>query len=153
MEAKLNWWQTESIYQVYIKSFYDSNNDGVGDFAGVGAKLDYIKSLGANIVWITPCYPSDGKDGGYDITSFTEVDPVYGSMADFDNLVRLVHEKNMYILLDFVPNHTSDQHVWFKQSSANNHPSNPYRDYYVWFESEDSVNPPNNWVCLTFSFF
>ena len=146
MPPKLEWWQTESIYQIFIKSFYDSNGDGIGDFRGIIEKLDYIKSIGCNIIWLTPCYPSDDKDGGYDIKNFVDVDPIYGSMDDFDDLVQKVHEKDMYILLDFVPNHTSDKHEWFKQSCLNNDPENKYRDYYVWYESEDSVNPPNNWV-------
>ena len=146
MQPNLNWWQTESIYQIFIKSFFDSNDDGIGDFRGIIQKLDYIKSLSCNIIWITPCFPSDGKDAGYDITNFYDVDPVYGTMDDFDELVRKVHEKNMYILLDFVPNHTSDQHEWFKESCKNKNVDNPYKDYYVWYESDDKINPPNNWV-------
>lgn len=134
------------IYQIYVSSFYDSNGDGIGDLRGVIDKLDYIYNLGLKSIWLSPFYPSGGKDGGYDVTSFTEIDPVYGSMNDFDSLVEKVHEKGMHILVDFVPNHTSNQHHWFKESSKNNDPNNPYRDYYVWYASEDKVNPPNNWV-------
>ncbi|CAF0980695.1 unnamed protein product [Brachionus calyciflorus] len=143
---KLQWWQTETIYQIYIRSFFDSNNDGCGDLRGIIQKLDYIKSLGTNAIWITPMYPSGGKDGGYDISSFTEIDPTLGTMNDFDDLVEEVHKRNMYILLDFIPNHTSNLHKWFQESSKNNDPKNPYRDYYVWYPSEDKINPPNNWV-------
>ena len=143
---RLEWWQTEVIYQIYVKSFYDSNGDGVGDLAGVKEKLDYVSKLGAKTIWLSPINKSGGKDGGYDVTSFIDIDPVYGTEKDFDELVREVHARDMHILLDFVPNHTSDQHPWFKESSKNGDSTNPYRDYYVWYPSEDKKNPPNNWV-------
>lgn len=142
---KLDWWQTEVIYQIYVRSFFDSNNNGSGDIRGIIEKLDYIKSLGMKVIWITPIYPSGGKDGGYDITSLTEIDPLYGTMKDFDELVEEIHQRDMYLLLDFIPNHTSNLHNWFKESCKND-PDNLYRDFYVWYPSEDNINPPNNWV-------
>ena len=145
---KLDWWQTETIYQIYVKSFYDANGDGVGDLRGVREKLDYVKGLGTNAVWLSPINPSGGKDGGYDVTSFTQIDPVYGTERDFDELVEAVHSRGMYIRLDLVPNHTSTQHNWFRESCKSSEASNPYRDYYVWYPSEDKVNPPNNWVYI-----
>ena len=145
---RLEWWQTEVIYEIYVPTFNDSNGDGIGDLRGIIKKLDYLKSIGANTIWLSPIYPSGGKDGGYDVTCMTDVDPAYGTMEDFDELVRKVHEKGMHILLDFIPNHTSDKHRWFEESSKNNDPNNPFRDYYVWCESEDSVNPPTNWVSV-----
>lgn len=164
---KLDWWQSGAIYQIYVKSFNDSNEDGVGDLRGIVEKLDYLKSIGVESIWLTPFYKSGGYDGGYDVTSFVDIDPVYGDMNDFDELVKQVHlkgkikkqfiqkiciqncnKKGMRILIDFIPNHTSDQHEWFKKSCESNDTSNPYRDYYVWYASENSVDPPNNWMSV-----
>jgi len=141
----LDWWQRDSIYQIYIKSFYDSNNDGYGDLQGVTKKLDYLNHIGFKSICLTPFYPSGGKDGGYDVTSLKHIDPIYGNMTDFDELITKAHEKGMHVIMDFVPNHTSDQHDWFKKSCESGLSSNPYRDYYVWYASEDRLNPPNNW--------
>ena len=141
----LDWWQKEVIYQIYVKSFCDTNNDGVGDLRGVAEKLSYLQQIGIKSIWLTPFYTSGGRDGGYDITSFTDIDPVYGTMKDFDELIRQAHDKQMHVLMDFVPNHTSDQHDWFRKSCQSDSVNNPYRDYYVWYPSEDRVNPPNNW--------
>ena len=141
----LHWWQTEVIYQIYVKSFFDSNGDGVGDLRGVHEKLDHVRSLGCKSIWLSPFYPSGGKDGGYDVSSFVEVDPSLGSLKDFDELVNEVHKRNMHVLLDLVPNHTSDQHEWFQESCKSDEPSNAYRDYYVWYPSKDKSKPPNNW--------
>ena len=145
---RLDWWQKGVIYEIYAKTFYDSNNDGVGDLCGIINKLDYLKTIGVSTIWITPIYPSGGKDGGYDITSFVDIDPVYGTMKDFDELVAQTHERGMYLLMDFIPNHTSDQHEWFKKSRSSNDPDNPYRDYYVWHPSKNKTKPPNNWVSV-----
>lgn len=142
---KLDWWQTDVVYQIYVKSFSDSNGDGVGDLRGIIEKLDYIESLGTKSIWLNPFYPSGGKDGGYDITSFVDIDPIYGTMSDFEQLIDEVHKRGMHLLMDFIPNHTSDKHKWFIES-CKNEPNNPYRDYFVWIESEDSDKPPNNWV-------
>ena len=146
----LDWWQKDVLYQIYVKSFKDSNKDGYGDLKGIIEKLDYLDSIGVKSLWLSPIYPSSHKDGGYDITSFVDIDPLYGTMNDFDELVEKVHQRGMHILLDFVPNHTSDQHMWFKESCKSDDPSNPYRDFYVWYSSEDKVNPPNNWVRYLF---
>lgn len=143
---KLSWWQTDAIYQIYVKTFFDSNNDGVGDLGGVIEKVDYLKSIGVKTVWLSPIYPSGGKDGGYDVTDFRKIDPVYGSMSDFDKLVDKLHANNMHILMDLIPNHTSNKHDWFVQSCKSESAANLYRDYYVWFPSTDQKNPPNNWV-------
>ncbi len=142
----LSWWQTDIIYQIYVKTFYDSNNDGVGDLCGVIEKIDYLKSIGVKTLWLSPIYPSDGKDGGYDITDFKKIDPAYGSMSDFEKLVEKLHVNDMHLLMDLVPNHTSNKHQWFLESSKNDSSANLYRDYYVWYPSSDKINPPNNWV-------
>ena len=112
------WWQEGIIYEVYIRSFKDSNGDGIGDIKGVLQKLDYIKWLGVNTIWITPFYPSPMKDLGYDISDYTGTDPVFGTMEDVDELISQVHKRNMKLVIDLVPNHTSDQHEWFKESRS-----------------------------------
>lgn len=144
----LAWWQKEVVYQIYVRSFYDSNGDGTGDLQGITKKLDYLNHIGIKSVLLTPFYPSGNKDGGYDVTSLTAIDPVFGTMKDFDELVDKAHEKCMHVIMDFVPSHTSNQHDWFQKSCESNDSSNKYRDYYVWYESEDKVNPPNNWVSV-----
>lgn len=143
---KLDWWQTETIYQVYVKSFYDSNDDGIGDLGGVLKKLDYIKSLGCRAIWLNPIYPSGGKDGGYDVTSYIDIDPQYGSIKEFDELVEQVHARGMFLIMDFVPNHTSSAHKWFVESCRGDVPNNPFKDFYIWYPSNDNKKPPNNWV-------
>lgn len=145
---RLSWWQTDAIYQIYVKSFLDSNGDGVGDLGGVLDKVDYLKNLGVKSVWLSPIYPSGGKDNGYDVTDFKQIDPVYGSMADFDRLVEKLHANNMHVLMDLIPNHTSSKHEWFVQSSKSDSATNLFRDYYVWFPSSDQKNPPNNWTSV-----
>ena len=142
----LSWWQTDAIYQIYVRSFYDSNNDGVGDLGGVLDKVAYLKSIGVKTVWLSPIYPSGGKDGGYDVTDFYKIYHVYGTMADFELLVDKLHANDMHVLMDLIPNHTSDKHDWFVESCKNDAATNLYRDYYVWYPSKDKVNPPNNWV-------
>ena len=143
---KLDWWQTGIIYEIYVKSFKDSNNDGVGDLRGIVDKIDYLKSIGVKTVWLTPIYASGGQDGGYDVTSYVDIDPIYGTMCDFDELVRKLHSNDMHLIMDFIPNHTSDQHEWFKKSASS--VKNAYHDYYVWQPSEDRKKPPNNWVSV-----
>jgi glycosidase len=142
---RLSWWQKEAIYQIYVKTFFDSNGDGVGDLGGVIEKVDYLKSLGVKTVWLSPIYPSGGKDGGYDVTDYKKIDPVYGSMEVFDKLVEKLHAADMHILMDIIPNHTSSEHEWFVKSCESESTANMYRDYYVWYKSEDKLNPPNNW--------
>ncbi len=127
-EQYLDW----VVYQIYPKSFYDTDGDGVGDLRGVIEKLDYIRSLGANAIWLCPIYESPQKDNGYDISDYRKINPTYGDMRDFENLVALAHEKGLKIIMDFVANHTSDRHLWFQEGSASK--TSPYHDYYYWRE-------------------
>jgi alpha-glucosidase len=151
MEAmETPWWRGGIIYQVYPRSFLDSNGDGIGDLKGVAARLDYLKDLGATAVWLSPIYPSPMADFGYDISDHCDIDPVFGTMADFDDLLGRVHAAGMKLILDFVPNHTSDRHPWFLESRSSR--DNPKRDWYMWHDarpggdSSGPPNPPNNWL-------
>ena len=112
------WWQHAVFYEIYPRSFADSNNDGVGDMSGIASKLDYLKDLGVDAIWITPCFPSPQVDFGYDVSNYEDIDPMYGTLADFDNLAREAKKRGIHIILDFVPNHTSDQHPWFLDSES-----------------------------------
>jgi alpha-glucosidase len=132
------WWQRGTVYQVYPRSFMDANGDGIGDLAGVVARLDYLRSLGVDALWLSPIYPSPMKDFGYDVADYTAVDPVFGTLGDFDRLVTAAHERGIKVILDYVPNHTSDQHPWFQESRSSR--TNPKRDWYVWRDK------PNNWL-------
>lgn len=134
------WFDNAIIYQIYPRSFMDTNSDGVGDIRGVIEKLDYIKSLGVDAIWLSPIFESPMKDFGYDISDYKSIDPVFGSMEDLKTLVRLSHEKGLRVMLDMVLNHSSDQHEWFKQSCEG---KSPYSDFYIW---KDKV--PNNWLAL-----
>lgn len=134
------------VYQVYVKSFFDSNGDGYGDINGVTAKLDYIKSLGTDIIWLSPIYPSGGVDGGYDISDYLGIDPKYGTSADFDTLIKEANKREISIMMDMVVNHSSDKHPWFQESKK--HTDNPYRDYYIWRTGKGENTPPNNWSSI-----
>lgn len=138
------WWQKGIIYQVYPRSFQDTNNDGIGDLKGVISRLDYLKWLGIDIVWISPVYPSPMKDFGYDISDYVAIHPMFGNMQDFDQLVEEVHKRNMKIILDLVPNHTSDKHPWFLESRSSR--DNPKRDWYIWKDPTSDGHVPNNWL-------
>jgi alpha-glucosidase len=144
------WWQKAVIYQIYPRSFQDSNGDGVGDLPGITARLDYVRWLGADAIWLSPIYPSPMADFGYDVTDFTDVDPLFGTLADFDALVARAHELGLRVLLDFIPNHTSNQHPWFRESRSSR--VNPKRDWYVWMDAKPDGtppdNPPNNWLSI-----
>jgi alpha-glucosidase len=138
------WWQRGVIYQVYPRSFMDANGDGVGDLAGVLSRLDYLDWLGVDALWLSPIYPSPMKDFGYDVADYTGVDPLFGTLEDFDRLVRAAHARNLKVILDFVPNHTSDEHAWFK--AARRSRDDPKRDWYLWRDPAPGGGPPNNWL-------
>ena len=140
------WWQQAVIYEIYPRSFQDSDGDGVGDLEGIIERVDYLAWLGVDAVWISPFYPSPMADGGYDVANYVDVDPLFGSLADFDRLVATLHSRSIRIILDFVPNHTSIEHPWFKQSRATR--DNPRRDWYVWRDGRPGGAPPNNWECF-----
>ena len=142
------WWRHAVIYEIYPRSFQDSDGDGVGDIKGITSRLDYLHDLGIDAIWITPMYPSPGIDYGYDISDYTAIDPLYGTMADFDNLVAEAKKRNIRVIMDFVINHTSDQHQWFLESRSSR--DNPKRDWYIWRDGKgetatDKGQPPNNW--------
>ena len=138
------WWQTGVIYQIYLRSFQDTNGDGIGDLKGIARRLDYLASLGVDAIWISPFYPSPMVDFGYDVADYCGVDLRFGVLADFDDLLAQAHARGLKVLLDFVPNHTSDQHPWFVESrSARDHPK---RDWYIWRDPAPDGGPPNNWI-------
>jgi alpha-glucosidase len=137
------WWKHAVIYEIYPRSFQDSNGDGMGDLNGIAARLDYLRDLGVDAIWITPFYPSPQVDYGYDIADYTSIDPAYGTMQDFDRLVREAKKRGIRVILDFVINHTSEQHVWFKASRSSK--NDPKRDWYVWRDGNNG-RPPNNWL-------
>lgn len=141
-----NWWKGAVIYQIYPRSYQDTNHDGVGDLRGIIQRLDYIAELGVDAIWISPFFKSPMKDFGYDVSDYRDVDPLFGSLADFDELLVKAHAKGLRILIDLVLSHTSDQHPWFKESreSANN----PKADWYVWADAKADGTPPNNWLSI-----
>lgn len=136
------WWKEAVVYQIYPRSFRDSNGDGVGDLQGIIQKLDYIKSLGTEAVWLNPIYKSPNDDGGYDISNYYEVQPEFGTMADFDELINGLHQRRIRLIMDLVLNHSSDEHPWFVESRKSK--DNPCRDYYFWRPGKRE-GPPNNW--------
>jgi alpha-glucosidase len=138
------WWQHAVFYEIYPRSFADSNNDGVGDLKGIASKLDYLKDLGVDAIWISPCFPSPQVDFGYDVSDYENIDPMYGTLADFDFLANEAKKRDIHIILDFVVNHTSDQHKWFLDSKSSK--TSPYRDWYIWRGGKGPGQPPNNWV-------
>jgi len=138
------WWQRGIIYQVYPRSFMDSNGDGVGDLAGLISRLDYLRWLGVDAVWISPLYPSPMKDFGYDVADYTAIHPLFGTLADFDRLIGEAHARDLKVILDFVPNHSSDQHPWFVESRSSR--DNPKRNWYIWRDPGAGGRPPNNWL-------
>jgi alpha-glucosidase len=140
------WWQDGIIYQVYPRSFQDSNGDGIGDLRGVIRRLDYLKGLGVRAVWLSPVYPSPMADFGYDISDYRGIWPTFGTMADFDELLAKVHAAGMKLILDLVPNHTSDEHPWFLESRSSR--DNPKRDWYIWKDARPDGGLPNNWLSV-----
>jgi alpha-glucosidase len=142
--ASADWWKHAVIYEIYPRSFGDSNNDGTGDLAGITEHLAYLQSMGIDAIWLTPMFPSPQVDFGYDVSDYRNVDPQYGTLADFDRLVAEGNKHGIKIILDFVVNHTSDQHEWFKASTQSK--NNPYRDFYIWRDGRATNLPPNNWT-------
>ena len=140
----LQWWQRSIVYQIYPRSFQDSDGDGVGDLNGIRARLDYLRWLGVGAIWISPIYPSPMADFGYDISDYCGIAASFGTMADFDALVEQAHARDLKVILDFVPNHTSDQHPWFVESRSSR--DNAKRAWYVWRDGGPNGAPPNNWI-------
>ena len=139
-----DWWKHAVFYEIYPRSFADSNGDGIGDLNGITSKLDYLKDLGVDAIWITPCFPSPQVDFGYDVSDYLNIDPMYGTLADFDELAHQANKRNIRIILDFVVNHTSDQHPWFLDSKSSR--TSAHRDWYIWRDGKALGQPPNNWV-------
>ena len=138
------WWQRGVIYQIYPRSFQDSNGDGIGDLAGITSRLDYLRWLGVDAIWLSPVYPSPMADFGYDVSDYTGIDPVFGDLKDFDALLAETHRRGMKLIMDFVPNHTSERHPWFLESRASR--ENAKRDWYIWRDAATDGGPPNNWL-------
>ncbi len=140
------WWQHAVFYEIYPRSFADSNNDGVGDLNGITSKMGYLHELGVDAIWITPCYPSPQVDFGYDVSNYEDIDPMYGTLADFDHMVAQGKKDGVRIIMDFVPNHTSDQHPWFLDSKSSR--TAAHRDWYIWRDGKAPGQPPNNWISI-----
>lgn len=140
------WWKEIVAYQVYPRSFYDSNGDGIGDLPGLIEKLDYLKELGIDLIWVCPIFDSPNDDNGYDIRDYKAILDEFGTMEDCDRLIEEVHKRDMKIIFDLVVNHTSDEHEWFIESRSSK--DNPYRDYYIWHEGDEEGNRPNNWESI-----
>jgi alpha-glucosidase len=138
------WWQHAVFYEIYPRSYADNNNDGIGDLKGITSKLDYLKQLGVDAIWLTPCFPSPQVDFGYDVSDYQDIDPMYGTLSDFDRMASEGKNRNIRIIMDFVMNHTSDKHKWFLDSKSSR--TSKYRDWYVWRDGKGSNRPPNNWL-------
>ncbi|MCD4826476.1 MAG: alpha-glucosidase [Acholeplasmataceae bacterium] len=136
MEKKIKWFKDALVYQIYPLSFKDSNNDGIGDINGIASKLDYLKTLGVDVIWLSPVYQSPMRDNGYDISDYHKINPIFGTMDDMKSLIQKVHDKGMRLIMDLVINHTSDEHEWFKKSKANDP---KYRDYYIWRDEPTDI--------------
>ena len=138
------WWQHAVFYEIYPRSFADSNNDGIGDLKGITSKMDYLRDLGVDAVWLTPCFPSPQVDFGYDVSDYKNIDPMYGTLADFDQMVTEGKKQKVSIIFDFVVNHSSDQHPWFVDSKSSR--TAAHRDWYMWHDGKGPGQPPNNWT-------
>ncbi len=137
------WWKEAIIYQIYPRSFKDSNNDGICDLKGIISELDHLKNLGVDVIWLSPMYKSPNADNGYDISDYENIMTEFGTMVDFDDLLRGIHERGLKLIIDLVVNHSSDEHVWFQESRKSR--DNPYRDFYIWKKPKPDGSPPNNW--------
>lgn len=138
------WWKSAVIYQTYLRSFQDSNGDGIGDIRGIIQRLDYLEWLGIDAIWVTPFYPSPMADFGYDVSDHTNIDPVFGTLSDIDSLIGHLHDRHLKVLIDFVAAHSSDRHQWFIESRSSR--SHPKRDWYIWKDPKPDGSPPNNWL-------
>ncbi|MCC8066779.1 MAG: glucohydrolase, partial [Clostridiales bacterium] len=137
------WWKEAVVYQIYPRSFMDSNGDGVGDLNGITSKMDYLEDLGVDVIWLSPIYQSPNDDNGYDISDYRNIMTEFGTMEDFDRLLARAHECGMKIMMDMVVNHTSDEHIWFQESRKSRY--KPYRDYYIWREGKENDMQHNKW--------
>ncbi|MBB5502757.1 alpha-amylase family glycosyl hydrolase [Paraburkholderia sp. MM5384-R2] len=142
--SELAWWQRGVIYQIYPRSFQDSNGDGIGDLSGISARLEYVAALGVDAVWISPIYPSPMADFGYDVADYCNIDPIFGTLDGFQQLMGHAHRLGLKVLLDFVPNHSSSRHPWFEESRSSR--DDPKRDWYLWRDPAPDGGPPNNWL-------
>ncbi|SUV03131.1 oligo-1,6-glucosidase [Cytobacillus firmus] len=139
---KKQWWKESVVYQIYPRSFMDSNGDGIGDLQGIISRLDYLKELGIDVVWLSPVYKSPNDDNGYDISDYQDIMREFGTMKDWEQLLGELHKRGIKLIMDLVVNHSSDEHIWF--SEARKSKDNPYRDYYIWREGKNGKEP-NNW--------
>ena len=146
LDPSLDWWRGGVIYQIYPRSFQDSNGDGIGDLPGITQRLPYIASLGVDAIWISPFFTSPMKDFGYDVSDYCDVDPMFGTLADFDALIERAHNLGLRVMIDLVLSHTSDQHPWFAESRQSR--DNPRADWYVWADPKPDGSPPNNWLSI-----
>ena len=146
LSSEHQWWQRGLLYQIYPRSFFDSNGDGIGDLPGIINRLDYLYWLGADAVWLSPIYPSPMADFGYDVLDYTGIHPIFGTLQDFDTLLAHAHHRDLKLILDLVPNHTSDQHPWFLEARASR--SSPKREWYLWRDPAPGGGPPNNWLSV-----
>ncbi|MDO8289249.1 MAG: alpha-glucosidase family protein [Parvibaculum sp.] len=143
-EKSTPWWQGAVVYQIYPRSFRDSNGDGIGDLKGIEQKLDYIAALGVDAIWLSPVYPSPNRDFGYDVSDYCDIGPEMGTMADFDHMLKQAHQRGLKVIMDQVLSHSSDQHKWFQESLLSK--TNPKADWYVWQDAREDGTPPNNWL-------
>ena len=141
------WWKEATIYQIYPRSFFDSNSDGEGDLPGITSKLDYVKSLGVDAIWLSPFYTSPNNDGGYDVANPRDVDPRFGNLEDARELITQAHKRNLRVIADIVPNHFSDQHEWF-QAALKSKRGSKERERFHFYDANEDGTPPNNWISL-----
>ena len=146
MKKDFLWWRDGIIYQIYPRSFADANNDGIGDLQGIIGKLEYLQTLGVDAIWLSPIYPSPDVDFGYDVADYKAIDPKFGTIKDFEQLVKEAKKRDIHIILDLVLNHTSDQHEWFIESKKSK--DNPYHDWYIWQDPKPNGDPPNQWQAV-----
>ena len=138
-----DWWRGAVVYQIYPRSFADSNGDGIGDLPGIAAHLDHLQALGVDVVWLSPVYASPNDDNGYDISDYRAIMGEFGTLGDFDDLLAAMHARGMRLMMDLVVNHSSDEHAWFRQARTSR--DDPYHDYYIWRDPGEGGAPPNNW--------